>query len=65
MSGRAVAVAAAVFAAAALVGVNVLLLGLGSVRHDPVGRLTPVATLPAGTTPVPVAPRPGGAEPDD
>jgi hypothetical protein len=48
------AIAAVVVALAAVVGVNMLLLAYGGDRHDPVGRLSPVAVLPAGT----VRPRP-------
>lgn len=40
------ALAAVVVAVVAAVAVNVLLLGYGGDRHDPVGRLSPVASLP-------------------
>jgi hypothetical protein len=40
-------VVAALAAVAAVVAVNVALLSYGGDRHDPVGRLSPVATLPA------------------
>jgi len=43
------AVVAAVVALAAVVAVNVLLLGASGDRHDPVGRLSPVAVLPTVT----------------
>lgn len=47
------AIAPIVVALAAVVAVNVLLLAYGGDRHDPVGRLSPVADLPAppATTP--------------
>jgi hypothetical protein len=38
-------VVAVVVAVAAAIGVNALLLGYGTSRHDPVGRLSPVANL--------------------
>ncbi len=58
------AIVAVVVAVAAAIGVNALLLGYGTSRHDPVGRLTPVANLhgPASTTPV--APQPAHGEDD-
>ena len=49
--------ASVVAALAAIVAVNVLLLTYGGDRHDPVGRLSPVARLPAQTVrPRPVSP---------
>ena len=44
------AVAAVVCALVAVIGANVLLLDYGGTRHDPVGRLSPVARLPSPTT---------------
>jgi len=45
-----------VVAVAAAIAVNVLLLGYGGDRHDPVGRLSPVANLPApAVRPLPAA----------
>jgi hypothetical protein len=49
-------VAAVVAAVAAVIAVNVLLLGYGGDRHDPVGRLSPVANLPAPAVQPPRAP---------
>ena len=49
-------VVAVAVALAAVVAANVLLLGYGRDRHDPVGRLSPVANLPATSTTVPKAP---------
>ena len=49
------AIAPIVVALAAVVAVNVLLLAYGGDRHDPVGRLSPVADLPA---PPVVTPKP-------
>jgi hypothetical protein len=40
------ALGAMLAALAATVTINVLLLGYGGTRHDPVGRLSPVANLP-------------------
>lgn len=42
-------------ALAAVIAVNAALLSYGGARHDPVGRLSPVATMPApsSTTPRP------------
>jgi hypothetical protein len=52
------AVTAAVAALAAVVAVNVLLLAYGGDRHDPVGRLSPVANLPARTVKARPLPQP-------
>ena len=55
---------AVVVALVAVVAANVLLLGYGRDRHDPVGRLSPVAHLPGtpATTPtVPKAPTTTGS----
>lgn len=41
------AIAPIAVALAAVVAVNVLLLAYGGDRHDPVGRLSPVADLPS------------------
>ncbi len=54
-------VAAVVVALAAAIGVNALLLGYGTTRHDPVGRLSPVANL---TTPVSTTPTRTNSEDD-
>jgi hypothetical protein len=43
------AIVAVVVAVTAIAAINVLLLSYGSDRHDPVGRLTPIANLPAQT----------------
>ncbi len=71
------AVAAVVVALVAVVGANVLLLDFSGARHDPVGRLSPVASLATQTVTVktqplpPPAPAPGhssrtdGASSDD
>lgn len=40
-----------VAALTAVVAVNVALLSYGGDRHDPVGRLSPVATVPAPAPP--------------
>lgn len=40
-------VVVAVAALAAVVAVNVALLAYGGDRHDPVGKLSPLATLPS------------------
>jgi hypothetical protein len=65
------ALGAMLAALAATVTINVLLLGYGGTRHDPVGRLSPVANLPlvpaAGTTTspaitTPVITIPGGGD---
>ncbi len=46
--------AAVVLAVAALaIGANYALLGFATHRSDPVGKLSPVATLPSVTTTVP------------
>jgi hypothetical protein len=66
-------VAAVVVALVAVVGVNVLLLDYSGARHDPVGRLSPVANLTTQTVqtrPLPPAPvhdrgRTDGASSDD
>lgn len=44
-----------VVALAAVIAVNAALLSYGGDRHDPVGRLSPVTTVPA---PSPTTPRP-------
>ena len=49
-------VVAVAVALAAVVAANVLLLGYGRDRHDPVGRLSPVANLPGTSVTVPKAP---------
>ena len=49
---RWIVVAAA--AVAAVVAVNVALLAYGGDRHDPVGKLSPVATMPSPAPPVTV-----------
>ena len=67
----AVAAAGALAVAAAVILLNLALLGYAQPRNDPVGKLSPRAALvPAGTsTPVPIprpAPRPAGeGEADD
>ena len=55
-------VVAVAVALAAVVAANVLLLGYGRDRHDPVGRLSPVANLPATSTTVPQAPTTTGGD---
>ncbi len=51
---RIVFAAALVLAVAALaIGANYALLGFATHRSDPVGKLSPVATLPAATVPAP------------
>lgn len=42
-----------VVALVAAIGVNALLLGYGTNRHDPVGRLSPVANLQTPTVATP------------
>ena len=71
------ALATLVAALTAVVAVNVLLLGYSGDRHDPVGRLSPVADLvvrtvkarplppPPTTTVRAHAPRTNGSESDD
>jgi hypothetical protein len=64
---RAALVLLALSALAAVVALNVFLLGRGSERHDPVGNLSPIASgLRPAPTPTP-APRPPvvRGEPDD
>jgi hypothetical protein len=56
-------IAAIVAALAAVVAVNVALLTYAGDRHDPVGRLSPIASLPAA--PGPTAPLPRHAERED
>jgi hypothetical protein len=56
-----IAIAVAV-ALVAVVAANVLLLGYGRDRHDPVGRLSPVANLPAIPATVPRAPTTTGGD---
>jgi hypothetical protein len=51
------AMGAVVVAIAAAIAVNVLLLGYGGARNDPVGQLSPVASLPRPS----VAPQPAPA----
>ena len=51
------AVAAIVVALAAVIAVNALLLGYGGDRHDPVGRLSPVAGFVTPTGKVKPLPR--------
>ena len=55
-----IAVAAAVVlgAAAAAIVLNLALLGYAQPRNDPVGRLSPRAVLPTGTSPATPAPLP-------
>jgi hypothetical protein len=49
----------------AVVAVNVALLSYGGNRHDPVGRLSPIASLP-GPAPAPaISPRAAHREGDD
>jgi hypothetical protein len=56
-SQRALAVLLVAAAAAAAVALNVLLLGKASAGNDPVGKLRPIANLPAAaTTTLPAAP---------
>jgi hypothetical protein len=50
------AVGAVLVALVAAVAVNVLLLGYGADRHDPVGRLSPVADLRTPPPPQHAAP---------
>lgn len=59
------AVAAVVVALAAVVGVNALLLAYSGARHDPVGRLSPVADLPAHTVKARPLPAPAPAPAPD
>ncbi len=54
-------VLAIVVAVAATVGVNVVLLGHGVTRNDPVGRLSPVMHVPSAAQPV-VPPRTAGED---
>jgi hypothetical protein len=50
---------------AATVVINVLLLGYGGTRNDPVGRLNPVAYLPAPALPAHPTPTPAHGHGDD
>jgi hypothetical protein len=63
---RIAAVLLALAALAAVVALNVALLGRGVERHDPVGNLSPIAPglRPASTAPVAPQP-PSRREPDD
>lgn len=54
-----------VVALAAAIGVNALLLGYGATRHDPVGRLSPVADLRVPTVPTPTTSTPQPAHGED
>ena len=58
---RRIVVAVAV-ALTAVVAANVLLLGYGRNRHDPVGRLSPVAKLPGAPGTVPQTPTTTGGD---
>ncbi len=63
---RAALVLLALAAVAAVVALNVLLLGRGVERRDPVGNLSPIASgLGPSTTPAPAHRSPPRGEPDD
>jgi hypothetical protein len=58
--------AALMLAVAALaIGANYALLGFATHRSDPVGKLSPVATLPSGKTTVPTPATTVGEGQDD
>ena len=54
-------VLAIIVSVAASVGVNVVLLGHGATRHDPVGRLSPVLRAPSAAQPI-APPRAAGED---
>jgi hypothetical protein len=51
-------------ALAAVIAVNAALLSYGRDRHDPVGRLKPVASLPAPASTTPTVPTTTGERPE-